>query len=192
VTLAVDLAHEGSPFFRTDATGSGPPPDTYVALVRWPEDARTVDALRAAGTPRLLVVAPDSPAPEALECDEDWVRLPTSDEDMRVRMHNVALRASRHAHAPAVNGDGRIRFRGRWVALSETEEAVARVLATSFGEVVDAETLANVVVPALSPNAVRIQIMRLRGRLAALGLELRTVRSRGYVLEPAGPETAGG
>jgi hypothetical protein len=185
----VDLAHDSSPLSPAGAAagGAGSHPDTYVALVRWPEDARTVNALRAAGTPRLLVVAPDSPAPESLECDEDWVRLPTSDEDMRVRMQNVAHRATRHIHGPALDGDGRIRFRGRWVGLSDTEEAVARVLATRFGQVVDTDTLANVVVPALSANAVRIQIMRLRARLSVLGLELRTVRSRGYVLEPTPP-----
>lgn len=161
------------------------PPDRFVALLRWPEDAASVESLRAAGTPRLLVVSPDAPAPDSIECDEDWIRLPASDEDMRIRMQAVAMRSSRHTTGPALMGDGRIRFRGRWVALSDHEEAVARTLASHFGEVVDQETLAASISPPLSANAVRIQIMRLRARLGTLGLELRSVRGHGYVLEPA-------
>jgi hypothetical protein len=167
-------------------------PDPIVAILRWPEDEASLEALRASGTPRLLVVAPDAPAPDTVDCDEDWIRLPAADEDMRVRMQAIAVRASRHAPAPAVSGDGRIRFRGRWVALSDTEEAVAALLAGRFGEVVDTATLATSVTPQLTANAVRIQIMRLRARLAAIGLELRTVRSRGYVMEPAGPDDGAG
>lgn len=155
----------------------------HVAILRWPEEAATVTRLRAAGTPRLLVVAPDVPAPETVECDEDWIRLPATDDDLRVRMQNLAARSSRHAVAPVAKGDGRITFRGEWVGLGETEEAVARTLADRFGEVVDGDTLAASVDPPLTGNAVRIQIMRLRERLKPLGLGLRTVRNRGYVLE---------
>jgi DNA-binding response OmpR family regulator len=107
---------------------------------------------------------------------------------MRVRMHAIAARAARHTPAPTVTGDGRIQFRGRWVGLSDTEEAIAGALVGRFGEVVETSALAASVTPVLTPNAVRIQIMRLRTRLSVLGLELRTVRSRGYVLEPASPD----
>jgi DNA-binding response OmpR family regulator len=158
---------------------------SYVALLRWPEEAAVLEQLRAAGTPRLLVVAPDASAPLTLECDEDWIRLPASDDDMRMRMSAVAARSSRHVSAPIIKGDGRITFRGRWVALGGTEEAVVHTLAAHFGEVVPGRSLASCVDPPLSGNAVRIQIMRLRARLKPLGLELRTVRSHGYVLEAA-------
>lgn len=158
--------------------------EPFVALLRWPEEAATIQELRAAGTPRLLVVAPGAPAPLGLDCDEDWIRLPASDEDIRVRMQTVAARASRHATAPVVAGDGRIRFRGRWVALSETEEAFAAALAGRFGEVVDPVSLASCVEPMLTPTSVRVQVMRLRGRIEPLGLVVRTVRNHGYVLEP--------
>jgi hypothetical protein len=155
----------------------------FVALLRWPEEAATVDELRAAGTPRLLVVAPDAPPPEADDCDEDWIRLPASDDDVSARLRAVAARSARHTTAPTMKGDGRISFRGRWEPLGETEEAVAAALVARFGEVVDADTLARTVDPPMSGNAVRIQIMRLRTRLRGLGLEVRTVRSHGYVLE---------
>jgi DNA-binding response OmpR family regulator len=156
---------------------------SYVAILRWPEETAVLDQLRAAGTPRLLVVAPDAAAPLTLECDEDWIRLPASDDDMRVRISAVAARSARHVSAPVIKGDGRITFRGRWVALGGTEEAVIRTLAAHFGEVVHGHILSACVDPPLSGNAVRIQIMRLRSRLAPLGLELRTVRGHGYVLE---------
>ncbi len=161
------------------------PRDPFVVLLRWPEEAATLAEVRAAGTPRLLVVAPEAPAPLGLECDEDWIRLPASDDDLRVRMATVAARASRHATAPVVEGDGRIRFRGRWAPLSETEEAFARTLAERFGEVVGQATLASCVRPALTPTSVRVQVMRLRARIDPLGLVVRTVRNHGYVLEPA-------
>lgn len=164
----------------SDPNGDRP----HVAILRWPDQAELIQRLRAAGTPRLLVVPPDLPAPEVVDCDEDWIRMPASDNDMRVRMAGLAVRATRHSPAPIVKGDGRIVFRERWVALAETEEAVVRVLADKFGDVVDADTLAGSVEPRLTGNAVRIQIMRLRARLRPLGLELRTVRNHGYVLGP--------
>jgi DNA-binding response OmpR family regulator len=76
--------------------------------------------------------------------------------------------------------------------LSEVEEAVARTLTERFGEVVDAATLAASTAPPLSPTGVRVHIMRLRERIKPLGLNVRTVRRHGYVLDvkPA-PENAG-
>ena len=155
----------------------------HVAILRWPEEADTVRRLRAAGTPRLLVVPPDVAAPEVAECDEDWIRMPATDDDIRVRMQMLARRWSKHAHAPVIKGDGRVVFRDRWVAVAATEEAVVSVLATRFGEVVDADALAASVTPKLSNNSVRVQVLRLRTRLEPLGLEVRSVRGRGYVLE---------
>src|SRR5213076_1543790 len=152
------------------STSSGP----FVSLMRWPEEAATVEELRAAGTPRLLVVAPDAPPPEADDCDEDWIRLPASDDDVSARLRSVAARSARHSSAPTVKGDGRISFRGRWEPLSGHEEAMAGALVDRFGEVVDADTLGRTIDPPLTGNAVRIHIMRLRPRVAALGLEGRT------------------
>jgi DNA-binding response OmpR family regulator len=155
----------------------------HVAILRWPEEVDTIRRLRAAGTPRLLVVPPDVAAPDVAECDEDWIRMPATDDDIRVRMQTLARRSSRHAQAPVIKGDGRVVFRNRWVAVSATEEAVAAVLAARFGEVVDAETLAASVAPKMNYNSVRVQVLRLRTHFKPLGLEVRSVRGRGYVLE---------
>src|SRR6476619_5035309 len=89
-----------------------------VAIVRWPEDAATLESLRLQGTPRLLLVAPGAPAPVCVELDEDWVRLPALDDDVRARASTLARRTVR----AVVSGDGRIVFRGEWAPLSNIEE----------------------------------------------------------------------
>ncbi len=166
----------------------GPTSDlgAHVAIVRWPEDEAHVAALRAAGTPRLLLVAPDVPAPTCTECDEDWIRLPATDDDIKVRSAAVASRAARHVPHPEVAGDGRITFRGSWEALSRIEEAFASELAERMGQVVSTkELIARCGDDEMSANAVRVHVMRLRKRLDGLGLVVRTVHGRGYVLEIA-------
>jgi two-component system, OmpR family, response regulator len=156
-----------------------------VVIVRWPEEAATLDRLRTLGQPRLLLVAPNAAAPATDDCDEDWIRLPAEDADMRVRISTVAARAARHAQPPEVKGDGRLAFRGHWVGLTGIEEAVARVLSEHFGEVVDHPTVeaAASVVRQPSPNALRVSISRLRKRIGPLGLVVRRVHNRGYVMD---------
>ncbi|MGH2719336.1 MAG: transcriptional regulator, partial [Actinomycetota bacterium] len=82
-------------------------------------------------------------------------------------------------------GDGRLAFRGHWVSLSGAEEALARVLTGSFGEVVDQATVAAAAQSGrtLSPNALRVTISRFRKRIAPLGLVVRRVHNRGYVMD---------
>jgi biotin operon repressor len=156
-------------------------PPHPVAILRWPEEAVSLDRLRAAGTPRLLLVEPDAAAPAGTDCTEDWVRLPAADGDVRVRTVALAARAARHNPRPEAKGDGRLAFRDRWVAVSRTEESIVQMLAQHFDEVVDTVALAEGL--GLTDNAVRVQMMRLRRRIRPLGLVVRTVRGRGYVLE---------
>ena len=152
--------------------------------MRWPEDADNVELLRLLGSPRLLLVAPLAAAPESTDCCEDWVRLPATDEDVRIRAAAVASRAALHAPRPDVLGDGRIVFRDRWVALSQIEEAFLGTLSEKFGSVVPrSELLASCPDRAMTPNAIRVHVMRMRRRIGPLGLVVRTVHGRGYVLE---------
>jgi len=163
----------------TDAVGSD------VVIVRWPEEAGTVERLRSLGRPRLLLVAPNAAAPATDDCDEDWIRMPAEDADVRVRISTLAARAARHSLPPEVKGDGRLTFRGRWVGLTGIEEALARVLSEHFGEVVDhpeVEAAASAVRQP-SPNALRVNISRLRKRIAPLGLVVGRVHNRGYVMD---------
>ena len=56
---------------------------------------------------------------------------------------------------------------------------------TRFGAVVGRELMARRAWPNGAPtrNALDVHILRLRRRIAPLGLEVRTVRSRGYLLQ---------
>jgi DNA-binding response OmpR family regulator len=168
--------------------GPVPPTEGAVRLVRWPEERELLDKLRAQGTPRLLLVRPPAPAPEVVECEEDWVRLPADDGDVRARVLALAARSSRHRRGPLVDGDGRVRYGAHWIALSPIEHRLARVLAERFGEVVGSDLLARAAWPDDGTNegALRVHLTRLRRRLRSLGLEVQNVRGRGYLMEHAG------
>ena len=158
-----------------------------VRLVRWPEERELLEQLRAEGTPRLLLVHPPAPAPEVMECEEDWVRLPADDGDVQARVLALAARSSRHRPGPQVGVDGRLRYGAQWIALSPIELRLAHVLAERFGEVVTNEALAGAAWPdeGLNEGALRVHLTRLRRRLRSLGLEVQNVRGRGYLIEPA-------
>ena len=161
--------------------------DGAVRIVRWPEERELLEQLRAEGTPRLLLVRPPAPPPEVLECEEDWVRLPADDGDVRARVLALAARSSRHRPGPQVGGDGRLRYGSQWIALSPIELRLARALTERFGEVVRSDVLAGAAWPdeGLNEGALRVHLTRLRRRLRPLGLELQNVRGRGYLVEPA-------
>lgn len=157
-----------------------------VAVVAWPDGAAIRDALSASGEPRLLVVAEGSRAPELLDCLEDWVHAPAREEEVRARMEALALRArAHHIFVPAVDDDGRLHFGAGWVQLPPVEARLAAVLAERFGRLVGPTALMRSGWP--DGTSVRstldVRIHRLRRRIGPLGLVIRTVRRRGWVLE---------
>src|SRR5262249_49840085 len=156
-------------------------------LVRWPEEDARLERLRASGTPRLLLVGEDLAAPQPVDALEDWIRLPAGEDDLRVRVATLAGRAGGTNDHPAVDEDGLLRYRGRWVTLSPVERALAAALVDRFGAVVGRDTLARRAWTGGNPtrNALDVHMLRLRRRIAPLGLEVRTVRARGYVLQHA-------
>jgi two-component system, OmpR family, response regulator len=152
----------------------------HVAILHWPEDAAVVAYLRTRGGPRLLLVAAEAEAPIGSGPDEDWIRLPAREDDVRARVEALQARAS---VGPRVS-DGRLHIDGRWVPLSPIEEAMTSVLLERFGHIVDVPSLARCGRDGLLSNtAVRVHLTRLRKRIDTLGLVVRTVRGRGYVLE---------
>jgi two-component system OmpR family response regulator len=169
------------------ASESHVPSEDGVRLVRWPEEAHLLEQLRAEGAPRLLLVRPPAPAPIVSDCEEDWVRLPADDGDVRARVRALAVRSTRHQPGPKVGADGRLRYGGQWIALSPIEHRVAGVLAERFGEVVDSDLLARAAWPDDGTNegALRVHLTRLRRRLRPLALDVQNVRGRGYLMEAA-------
>ncbi|HYU39302.1 MAG TPA: winged helix-turn-helix domain-containing protein [Acidimicrobiia bacterium] len=160
-----------------------------VVLVRWPEEDARLRQLRASGAPRLLLLNGESAPPELSDCLEDWIRLPADDRDVRARVAILSSRAETDHPAPRVDDAGLLRHRGRWVALSPVEAALAVTLVDRFGAVVGRDTLARRAWPDGVPtrNALDVHVLRLRRRMAPLGLEIRTVRSRGYLMQASQP-----
>lgn len=157
-----------------------------VVLVRWPgeEDRRT--ALRRSGRPRLLVLEANIAPPTDLDLLEDWIRLPADDGDVAARVSLLEQRAVEHGSSlPTLDDDGVLRVSGRWVALPPVEARLTTALLDRFGAVVSRDALARSGWPEGAPgrNALDVHVLRLRRRLDPLGLVIRTVRSRGYVLE---------
>ncbi|MGH2667850.1 MAG: winged helix-turn-helix domain-containing protein [bacterium] len=165
-----------------------------VVVVRWPAEADRRASLAERNQPRLLVLDDGIEPPEAPDCLEDWVRLPASEADMRARVEGLLARGRTHRRdVPEVDVHGVVRYRDRWVALPPVEARLAEALVLRFGAVVGRETLRRSVWPGSTPgrNVLDVHVLRLRRRLAPLSLAIRTVRSRGYMLEPAELQAGG-
>jgi DNA-binding response OmpR family regulator len=80
-----------------------------------------------------------------------------------------------------------LRLDGRWVSLPPVEARLTGALLDRYGAVVSRESLAKAGWPDGAPgrNALDVHMLRLRRRVASLTLAIRTVRSRGYLLERA-------
>jgi hypothetical protein len=158
-----------------------------VALVRWPAEQARRDELHEHGQPRVLLVE-DGVAPVALDELEDWIRVPAADGDLRARVEGLRRRAeARREPRPTLDDDGVLRLGGRWVALPPIEARLAGALVARYGAVVARDDLGTSGWPDGAPgrNALDVHVLRLRRRVAPLALRIRTVRSRGYLLELA-------
>jgi Transcriptional regulatory protein, C terminal len=159
-------------------------------LIRWPLEADQRAQLADRHIPRLLLLEDGVAPPDSPGCLEDWIRLPAPESDVRARID--ALRARSRAHlrtVPEIDGHGLLRFGSGWVSLPPVEARLADALVVRFGAVVGRDTLRRAVWPGSTPgrNVLDVHVLRLRRRLAPLGLAIRTVRSRGYMLERAEP-----
>lgn len=156
-----------------------------VVLIRWPGERERRDEARDAGSPRLLLVDPEVDAPLVVDPLEDWVRVPVDPQDVQARVTTLAQRANGGEGPPLVDEDGLLHHQGGWVALSPLEASIAHALTERFGAVVGREALSRRAWPSGAPtrNALDVQMVRFRRRVEPLGLEVRTVRSRGYLLQ---------
>lgn len=157
-----------------------------VALVRWPseEDARALLARR--GRPRLLLVEDgvDPPVPE--DALEDWIRVPAPERDVAVRVETLRRRIEAdRPQGPSIDDDGVVRVGDGWTTLPPVEARLMRTLIDGFRSVVSRRDLARAGWPGGDPgrNALDVHVLRLRRRIEPLGLQIRTVRSRGYMLD---------
>lgn len=162
-----------------------------VTLLPWPDEEERRLRLSQAGGPRLLLVADGHSPPPPVDCLEDWIRVPAPEEEMRARVQALTVRTVVHGHAtPVLDPDGVLRYGGRWTALPPLESRLTEALLDRFGAVASREALIRAGWPCGAPgrNALDVHVLRLRRRLGPLPLVIRTVRSRGYLLEAAPPE----
>lgn len=163
-----------------------------VTLIRWPEEADTREVLRQTGKPRVLLLVGGSAPPTPVDDLEDWIRVPVSDADLRARMEWLARRIDPGPQVmsdPVLDEDGLLHTEAGWVSLPPVESRLTGALLNRFGAVVSRDALARAGWPSGAPgrNALDVHVLRLRRRLVPIGLAIRTVRSRGYLLERVDP-----
>jgi DNA-binding response OmpR family regulator len=161
-----------------------------VQMLRWPAEAPALERCRAMGVPRLLMVEGATPPPSCIDALEDWVRMPADRADLQARRARLLARAG--STAPTVDADGILRLDGRYLALPPTEAPMARALAGSYRRLVHREDLIDLVWPGTgmpSRNALDLRMLRLRRRIAPLGLIIRTVWGKGYLMDVNGGDT---
>jgi hypothetical protein len=156
-----------------------------IVLVRWPVEQRRREDLAAEGRPRLLLVEDAAEPPPGFDPLEDWVRVPASEVDIRARTATLTARAA-YAAAPLLDADGVLRLGSLWVSLPPVEARLTSAMLERFGAVVSRENLSRAGWPDGAPrrNALDVHVLRLRRRLTPVNLVIRTVRSRGYLMEP--------
>jgi len=168
-------------------------------MLRWPEEESRRSRISEAGEPRLLLVPDGEEPPRVADCLEDWIRVPAAENEVKARVDALAVR--RKAHDPTNGHDGHgttsagpvlddfgvLRVNGSWVALPPLEARLAEALLEHLGAVTSRDSLIRAGWPRGAPgrNALDVHVLRLRRRLTPVGLAIRTVRSRGYLLEPA-------
>jgi DNA-binding response OmpR family regulator len=159
-----------------------------VVLVRWPSDEGALERAREASLPRLLLVEGDHAPPAVDDELEDWIRVPADEVDLHARVDALDRRLrARFSALPALDDDGVLRFGAGWVSLPPVEARLTEALLARFGAVVSRDALGRAGWPEGVPgrNALDVHVLRLRRRLHPLGLAIRTVRARGYLLEPS-------
>ncbi len=155
-----------------------------VSVLDWPEQAERADELGRAGHLRLLLVAPDVAAPVDWDLTSDWLRRPADQRDVLARIETLQRRSEATESALRLDEDGLL-WRGLdWVALAPLELRLAACLLENTHRVVGRSELDAAAWPDGSPGprALDARLQRLRVRIAALGLEIVSVRQRGFLL----------
>lgn len=154
-----------------------------VELLHWPEEQERRAQLTQTSRPRLLLVDPDASPPLTVDPSEDWVRLPADHQDVQARIESLRRRST----VQPVLDDGVLRTTTGWVSLPDVEARILDALLAKFGKVADRQSLLAAGWPGETPsrNLLDVHLHRLRRRIEPVNLHIRTVRKRGYVLEPS-------
>jgi len=154
-----------------------------IELVQWPSEDERRAELAALGRPCLLVLGPDQRVPVLFEL-EDWVREPLEADEVAARCAALVRRS--RCGAPPTLDDGLLLHGGAWAAVPPAQEGMVELLIARIGSVVNREELAAAATRcggSGNDEAVKAAMARLGRRLEPLGLALRCIRGRGYLLE---------
>jgi DNA-binding response OmpR family regulator len=157
-----------------------------VLLVQWPEEEPQRAAAAAAGRPRLLVVPENQPPPLVADDLEDWVRSSAAEADVEARVRTVLARARAKRRVVPSLQDDVLSFCGRSVTLAPLDARLVEALIQRYAAVVSRDAMFAAGWPGETPhrNVLDVHLLRLRRRIAPLGLTVKTVRARGYLLQP--------
>ncbi len=160
--------------------------ENRVKFVRWPAESDVREQCRALQHLCLLIVEHGAPPPEQLGVYEDWVRPPIVPEDLQARVRQLAARASLNSK-PVLDPAGILYFKDSSVTLSLTQYEMLIPLVSRYGQLVYRTELREILEnsgSSSSSNALDLHVMRLRRRLQLVGLAVRNVWGRGFVVEP--------
>ena len=157
-----------------------------------------LQALRRRGerVPVLMLTARDALDDRVRGLDlgaDDYLRKPFAPVELEARIRALGRRRGGDPTPELVVGalvlhrsSGEAQVDGRALDLRRREWAVLDALATRAGQIVPRETLLAEVFgfdEPVGPNALEVNITRLRGKLAPEGPAIRTVRGVGYILD---------
>jgi hypothetical protein len=160
--------------------------DHSVVLLRWPQDEDRRRVAAKDGVPRLLLLDDTTPPPRTADLLEDWLRAPVDREELWARRAELVRRAHCAAYGPALDDDGLLRWHDQWVPIPTAQVPVVALLVTRVREVVHLDEI-TAVYSAAGGSADRTAVKAVMGRIvkrcAQVGLAVRSVRGRGYVLD---------
>ena len=157
-------------------------------ILRWPADADRREELRRHGHPRLLVLDPGAVPPNRVDDLEDWLWTPTDERDLFARLNRLTLRSRpRVAPSPGVvvlDDDDVLAVGEVRLALPPAEAAILRVLVEAPGQLRSRRVIEAAVWGDRphGPRALDSRMFTLRARIEPLGLEIHSVRGRGFTL----------
>jgi two-component system, OmpR family, response regulator len=159
-----------------------------VAVLRWPEDAHEIERCRQDARPRVLIADGVSALPDQVDVLEDWVVPPVGQAEVEARARILRSRAGAATADPWLDEANVLHHGDRCLTLTATDAKVMRMLLDSYRSVVSRQRLLALLTnsPERGRHLLDLRILRLRRRIADLGLVIRTAWRKGYLVDVAG------
>jgi hypothetical protein len=176
----------------TSAPTTVPAALPHVEVLHWPTQERRRRLLASLGEPRLLLLAPGSTPPSVIDDLEQWIPEAADPVAIVRGVTNLQHRIFHSQAEPVLDDDGLVRFRGRWVAVSDTQLPVVDYLIRNYRRLVSHDDLARIYHDnggaGTTDAARRNFVRRIADRVGPIGLRIHVVRKRGVILtDDAGP-----